>query len=216
MTKILSLLLFVLAATAVWLKGWSITVLPLEFVLLIASLLLVLCVVAPLVRSRRVHGIGVASLLRRCSRFAMLLTLALTWLAPGAEAATVRFRPWTNVPPVVTTLAASNLNNNEFVLQRGQGVGVQVRVTNPSGTACTNLTIPFNVTGDGTNWTEYVPFQFVSSPAFTATNKIYFTNLTAGDPGRLNNTFKIRPAWISNYGAGTITISNIGWSYNND
>lgn len=215
MTKILSLLLFVIAATAVWLKGWSMTVLPLELQLVIVSLLLVLCVVVPLVRSRRAHGIGVASLLRRTARFAMLLTLALCWLVPGVEAQ-VRFRQWTNVPTVVTTLAASNMNNNEFVLQRNQGVGVQVRVTNPSGTACTNLVIPFNVSGDGSNWTENVPFTFSSAPAFTATNKIYFSNLCAGDPGRLNNTYKIRPAWVSNYGAGTITISNIGWTYNNE
>lgn len=131
-------------------------------------------------------------------------------------AQSIRLRAWTNLPPTVTSLATSNLTGNAFTLQPNRGVGVMVKFT---GNGATNLVINFEVSPDGsaTNWTTMSPaFNAVFRGTNGASVVLAWTNLIAGNPAMLNNIFQIRPMQLTNYGASSINLSNIWWTYNSD
>lgn len=219
MTKILFLVLFAIALLGAWFNGltfvppaWD----PLAVMVVALICAALLLVVVPLVRSRRVHGIGIASLLRRSCRFAMLLALAFCFLVPGVQAQQVRKRAWTNLPPFVTSLAVSNVNANPFTLQRECGVGFGIEFAATNATGCTNLVALFDTTPDGTNWTTQPPLAGIAPGTNGTTRVFWMTNLIGGDIARLNNTYQIRLRALTNAGGSSVFITNGFWTYNND
>lgn len=165
------------------------------------------CLLAGL--SRRSRRRGAAMLMT-------VLTLLCFGVATPAEAqfTPARYRVWTNVPSLVTTLAISNINANAFTLQRDKGVGCMI-LFGGSNAATANLAIEFEVTKDGVNWSTTAPFRFLSAANGT-TAVLDWTNLCSGDPVRLNNIAQIRPKRATNAHTASLFISNIWWTYNSD
>jgi hypothetical protein len=151
----------------------------------------------------------------------LLLVFFAIAATPRAEAQ-AKYREWTSFPTNIGPMSVSNLNNNAFTLlmNRGVGVSIQFTATNAAGNgATTNLTIHFDTSPDGTNWTRGQvtgPLQFYALGTNGPTSVLVMTNLVSGDIARLNGTYQIRPRAITNNGGAYTTINHIGWVYNND
>ncbi len=164
-----------------------------------------LCVAVPLVRSRRVTGIGVASLLRRTCRFAMLLMLALCCLQPIATHAlgTNLFRPvntdlinftnaGTGVGSLNNTNAIHQLTNGSTTvtsswvrLQKDpNGIGLWAFFS-PTNALMTNAVLQFRFSPDGTN--------AANEPVFT-----WRTETAAIAVGRYGAHTNLPPAYVGN------------------
>jgi hypothetical protein len=101
------------------------------------------------------------------------------------------------------------------------GVAIAFAQTNAAGHgSITNLTVLFDTSPDGTNWTKgdlnVGEYQFCALGTNGPTAVFRMTNFLRGDIARLNNTYQIKPRLLTNNGGSSAIITGIWWVYNSD
>jgi hypothetical protein len=136
---------------------------------------------------------------------ALVLLAIVAGLATGAHAQVQASGVKTLV--LSTNVAAFNAQSDRFVPSGLAGFGVMPTFAG-SGAGAAAVTLLFQASHDGTNWTTTFPFSATFTANGTNTVRGYFNVDATGTNGPANARF-IRLGAVSNTNTNTITISDL-------